>query len=592
MCGIIGYKGKQESCEIILECLKNLEYRGYDSVGMAIKDKNIEIKKDIGNIAEVDKKVKFQLMKGNLGIAHTRWATNGKVTKINSHPHTSNDNEVIIVHNGIIENYQELKKELEKINITCKSETDSEVIAQLISLYLKKNNDIEKAINDTLKKLQGSYAIVGLLKSKNILFFAKNESPLVIGIKENQNKIKEFFIASDVPAFLKYTNKIYYLDDLEYGIIDENIIFKSLKKEGKIIKKYEKIKWDVEQAKKGNFEHYMLKEIYEQIATIPKSILQPKKLIKNVTKTLKNAYGIFFVACGTSYHAAVSASYLFTHIAKMHVNVTLASEFRNYKEYLTDKTIIIAISQSGETADLIDAIKIAKEKNTKIISIVNVMGSTITRMSDYNIMMNAGPEICVLSTKSYTSQIAILLYLAYSITNKQEKAKKTIKSLGIKIQDIININQNKIKKIANKIKKTNSLFLVGRDLAYPSALEGALKIKEVSYIHAEGFAGGELKHGTIALIEKDIPCIVLATTNTRNMILSNASEIKSRGGYIIGIDSEPNTIYDTFLKVPELDTANPISLIIPIQLLAYYLAINKKCNPDKPRNLAKSVTVK
>jgi glucosamine--fructose-6-phosphate aminotransferase (isomerizing) len=307
---------------------------------------------------------------------------------------------------------------------------------------------------------------------------------------------------------------------------------------------------------------------------------------------LANAFGIFFVGCGTSYHAAISSSYIFSHVAKKHVNVVLASEFRNYEGFLTDKTVMVAISQSGETADLLDAIHIAKKKNVKIISIVNVMGSTLTRLSDLNIMMNAGPEICVLSTKSYTSQLAILLLLAYGIVNRTNEAKELVCNARRTADQIIANQTKQIETLANKIHNSHSLFLIGRDLAFPSALEGALKIKEVSYIHAEGFAGGELKHGTIALIEKGTPCITLTTDATRPMILSNANEIKARGGFIIGIDSKDNEIYDEFIRVPELGHANPISMIIPIQILAYYLALKKKLDPDKPRNLAKSVTVK
>jgi glutamine---fructose-6-phosphate transaminase (isomerizing) len=618
MCGIVAYKGKKECSDILLNCIKNLEYRGYDSIGIATKNKNnITIKKDIGKIKQVDNKVNFHKLKGNMGIAHTRWATNGGVTKENSHPHFSNDKKVYIVHNGIIENHQDLRKELELDGINCHSETDSEVIAQLFSKYINKGISVLKAFKITLKKLKGSYAITAIINTNESIFFARNESPLVIGIKDDNNKDvttknnnnihnlnhnineknnfknKEFFLASDVPAFLNHTNKIIYIEDYEYGYIDDNKIkIYNLNSNIEKEKKIQNIKWNVEQAKKGIYPHFMIKEINDQKETIINSIKQQPKTINKAINMLKNAYGIFFVGCGTSYHAGISVAYTFAHIAKKHVNVVIASEFRNYEEFLTDKTIVVAISQSGETADLLDAVKTAKKKGSKILSIVNVMGSTLMRLSNHTILMNAGPEICVLSTKSYTSQLSILLLLAYGLINKIDQGKELIKKSAKEVEYIIQNNNEKINKIAEKIKNSNSLFLIGRDLAYPSAIEGALKIKEVTYIHAEGFAGGELKHGTIALIDKKTPCICLTTNTTRNMILSNASEIKARGGFIIGIDSRNNEIYDEFIKVKELGHANPITMIIPIQLLSYYLALKRKCDPDKPRNLAKSVTVK
>lgn len=609
MCGIVAYKGENAS-KILLECIKNLEYRGYDSIGMALSVKDtlknsfkIEVKKDIGKIADVDKKIDFCSMKGNIGIAHTRWATTGAVTKENSHPHFSSDKKVYIVHNGIIENYQELRKDLEQKGIFFNSETDSEVIAQFISYFISTGLTPLDSLRETLKKLQGSYAIAAITTLSDSILFARHESPLVIGMKDNiieskgnEHNNREFYAASDVPAFLAYTNKVMYIEDFEYGEIgndkEDMIKVYDLITGKKKEKNFESITWDLEQAKKGNYAHFMLKEIHEQKFTIEKAIMQNPAVMEKAVKMLKQAYGIFFVACGTSYHAAVSASYIFAHVAKKHVNVVIASEFRNYQEFLTDKTIMVTISQSGETADLLDAVKTARSKGVKIISIVNVMGSTLMRLSDLNIMMNTGPEICVLSTKSYTSPLAILILLAYSFVGKESEGKLLIKKAGEEVSKILENNSKKIEDIAEKIKSCTSMFLIGRDLAYPSALEGALKIKEVSYIHAEGFPGGELKHGTIALIEKNTPCIALSTDTTRLMTLSNASEVKARGGYIIGIDSQDNKVYNDCIITKDLGFANPITMIIPIQLLAYYLAIARNCDPDKPRNLAKSVTVK
>jgi len=586
MCGIIAYKGHRNANEVILKGLKQLEYRGYDSWGIGLKSNDIEITRKIGKIGSVSlKDLKTNISK--MGIGHTRWSTHGAVTEANAHPHLSQDKKIAVVHNGIIENYMELKKELSEKGISFTSATDTEVIPQYISYMMQQGANFEQATKETLSKLEGSYAIVAINKDQDIMIGARNGSPLVLGISKN-----EFFLASDVPAFLEYTNDIVYLDDNEMAVIGNDYVIHNLTNGIKTKKQTQKINWTIEQAQKENYPHYMLKEIMEQKFSVKKAIEQSPALMENVTKMIKEAFGVFFVGCGTSYHACVSSSYTFAHIAKKHVNVVLASEFRNYENFLTDKTLVIAVSQSGETADLLDAIKTAKTKKCKIISICNVMGSTLTRLADENIMMNSGPEICVLSTKTYTAQLAILLLLAYGAADRLDYAKEKISKASAAIPEIIETNLEKLKGLANKLKDNKSIFLLGRDLAYPSALEGALKIKEVSYIHAEGFAGGELKHGTIALIEKGTPVIVFVTKWTKKLILSNATEVKSRGAYIIGIDSEENELYDYSIKIPELGNANPIVMIIPIQILAYYFALERGCDPDKPRNLAKSVTVK
>lgn len=586
MCGIIAYKGPKDAAKIIVKGLKTLEYRGYDSWGIGIKNNTIKVIKKVGKIGQVSVE-RLDLPASNIGIGHTRWATHGNVTEQNAHPHLSEDNKIAVVHNGIVENYQELRDFLVKRNVRFKSNTDTEVIPQYISFLIKQGMNFELAVKETLNKIEGSFAIVAVKDDENTLIGARRGSPLVLGLGED-----EFFIASDVPAFLEHTKNVIYLDDNEVVVINNGYKILGLKDYKEIKKHIHNIPWSLEQAKKDNYPHYMLKEIHEQKFTIKKAIEQPAELIEKVINLIKQSKGIFLVGCGTSYHACVSSSYTFAHIAKRHVNVTIASEFRNYEEFLTDKTLVIAVSQSGETADLLDAVKTAKKRNCRIISICNVMGSTLTRLADENIMMNSGPEICVLSTKTYTAQLAILLLLAYCTASKTEKAKNLINEAGEAVSSIIEENHEKLKELAKKLKKNNDFFLIGRDLAYPSALEGALKIKEVSYIHAEGFAGGELKHGTIALIEEGTPVIVLTTKWTKQLILSNAMELKSRGAFIIGVNEKDNELYDCFIKVPELGNANPITMIISIQLLSYYLALERECDPDKPRNLAKSVTVK
>jgi glucosamine--fructose-6-phosphate aminotransferase (isomerizing) len=585
MCGIIGYKGAKQASLIILEGLKKLEYRGYDSAGIITLDSGFHLQKNVGKINEI----KFNLneLKGSMGCGHTRWATTGKVTQSNAHPHLSNNGKITVVHNGIIENYQELKKFLILNGFNFYSETDTEVIPNLIE-YFMREKDFFNATKLALSKLEGSYAIVALSQGENKIIAARKESPLVIGVGND-----EYFVASDIPAFLEHTKNVIYLEEKDIAVIDNKIEIFNLNKNSFVERPINTVEWSLEQVKKGNFEHYMLKEISEQAETINKAIMQDGKTIKEIAELIKKARGIYLVGCGSSYHACLSASYKFSSLTKMHVNVALASEFSNYKDFIAPETLVIAVSQSGETADVLGAVRSAKEKGAKVISIVNVMGSSLMRESHEALMMNSGPEICVLSTKTYTSQLALLILLAYAVAGRYEDGKKKLKDLINYIYHLTSANARKyIKNLAEKIKDSDHIYLIGRGLQYPTALEAALKIKEVSYIHAEGFAGGELKHGTIALIEKGTPCIIFTSDQTEKEILSNAAELKVRGGYIIGIGPNSNEIFGTFIKVREAEEANSICQIIPIQILAYQLALLRSCDPDRPRNLAKSVTVK
>jgi len=585
MCGIIGYIGKKQAAPILLDGLRRLEYRGYDSAGMATLNGGIILKKDAGKIEKINSKLNFLGLKGNIGIAHTRWATHGAVNRENAHPHFSNNRKIAVVHNGIIENYQELREFLISNGFTFYTQTDTEVIPNLIEYFMKKKN-FEDSVKEALKKLEGSYAIVVL--NENNLVAARKDSPLVIGVGEN-----EYFVASDIPAFLEHTKKVIYLYERDLAILDSDIRIFNLDKNSFVKRPINTIEWNLEQVKKGNFEHYMIKEITEQAETIKKAVESNKKLIREVAKSIKKAIGIYLIACGSSYHACLSASYKFSSIAKMHVNVALASEFSNYKDFLIPESLVIAVSQSGETADVLDAVRAAKEKGAKVISIVNVMGSSLTRESDKALMMNSGPEICVLSTKTYTSQLAILTLLAYAVAGRYEEGKRKLKDLINYVYYLTSENaRNYIKRLAKKIRSSEHVYTIGRGLQFPTALEAALKIKEVSYIHAEGFAGGELKHGTIALIEKGTPCIVFISEKTEKEILSNAAELKTRGAYIIGISPTNNELFDFFIKVREAEEANSICQIMPVQILAYQLALLRGYDPDKPRNLAKSVTVK
>ncbi len=591
MCGIIGYAGGREAAPILFKGLKRLEYRGYDSAGIATldPDSSIVIKKDTGRVDDINDKLDFLSMKGSTGIGHTRWATHGGVTQINAHPHMSNNKKIVVIHNGIVENYQDLKRMLTAEGFTFYSETDTETIPNLIEFEMRKGKDFETASMDAIKHLEGYYAVLILYEDEKKIIGSRNGSPLVVGVGKGEN-----FLGSDIPAFLEHTKNVMYIHDNDFVVIDrDNVVFRSLE-DGRVVERpVHSVDWDIEQAQKGDFDHFMMKEITEQVDTVKSAANQDKEMLLEISNEIKKSKGVFLVACGSSYHACLTASYLFSKVAKMHVNVVLGSEFSNYEHFLTPDTLVIAVSQSGETIDILDAVKTAKRKHSKVISIVNVMGSSLHRNSDKSLMLNAGPEICVLSTKTYTAQLTVLSLLAYTVAGKYDEGKKNLEYLWNIIYNLTSANtRTYIKDIAEKLKDKDHIFTIGRGLQFPTAMEAALKIKEVSYIHAEGFSGGELKHGTIALIEKGTPCIVFSSHDNEKEILSNAMEIKARGGYIIGINSRNNEVFDVFIKVPDVGDLNPITQIIPIQVLSYQLAVLRGCDPDKPRNLAKSVTVK
>lgn len=589
MCGIIGYIGNQNVAPILLNGLKRLEYRGYDSAGIATLGSGFHIKKDVGKVNEIHQKLNILDTPGTLGVAHTRWATHGGVTKENAHPHTDCEERIAVVHNGIVENYQELKRSLISSGHKFRSQTDTEVISHLIEEIMKKGKNFHDATASALRSLEGSYAVLILDRNERKLIAARKGSPLVLGVTDSG-----YFVASDIPAFIEYTKNVVYMHDFDLVLLTDNgfKVF-NLMENREVERKVDTVDWDIHQAEKGEFEHFMLKEISEQVDTIQRAAQQNKELIDHVVKEIKKAHGIFFVAAGSSYHACLAASYIMSKVSKLHINVVLASEFPHYEHYLTDKTLIVAVSQSGETADVLEAVKAAKTKKSKVISLVNVVGSSLTRTSDLFLNINAGPEICVLSTKTYTAQLALFTLLSYALTEKYDEGKRKLTYLWNEIYHLTSAStREKIKELADKLKDKEHIFLIGRSLQYATALEAALKIKEVSYIHAEALAGGELKHGTIALIENGTPCIVFVSEENEKEILSNAMEIKSRGGYIIGVSPKNNEIFDFWMKVPEAKNENPIVQIIPIQILAYQLAVLRGLDPDRPRNLAKSVTVK
>lgn len=600
MCGIIAYMGADAASPILFEGLKRLEYRGYDSAGIITRNDEcqFELKKHVGKVVEIQKKLNFLDLKGNEGIAHTRWATHGGVTQENAHPHISNDGKIAVIHNGIVENYKELKTKLLSEGFTFESETDTEVIPNLIEHWMRiKGLDLISAVTNTLQALEGNFAIVVLDRDSGSIIGAKNGSPLVLGVARSG---QELFLASDIPAFLDRTKEVVYLYDGDMVIISKKgetetysiLDFRDSKRTS-LTRPIQSVSWSIEQAAKGEFDHFMLKEISEQVETIQKACAQDREEIEDIASRIRNALGVFLVASGSSYHAALSASYLFSKIAKFHINTVIASEFSAYEDFLKPDTLVIAVSQSGETIDVIDAVKTAKNKGCQIVSIVNVVGSSLTQLSDNALFLNAGPEVSVLSTKTYTAQLAILTLLVFALASKYDEGLEKLKFLWNVVYNLTAAStRNRIKELADELSKHDRIFVIGRGSLYATALEAALKIKEVSYIHAEAFAGGELKHGPISLINKNTPCIVFVSKDTEKMIMSNAMEVKSRGGYLIGIGPVPIRSFDFFIKVPESEELNPICDIVPIQILAYQLAVILGHDPDKPRNLAKSVTVR
>ena len=591
MCGIFAYSGhRKNAAQLMIEGLKNLEYRGYDSWGIAYKDGNeIEIYKEVGKIGDFEDLDQFK--NSSLAIGHSRWATHGRVNKKNAHPQASENKEIVIVHNGIFENYLEVKKYLEKLGHNFTSETDTEVIAHLIEQHAR-THSLEDSVKMAVKEIEGRYAIVVTQKGTNKLIAARKGSPIIIGVNKEK---EEYFIASDIPAFLKYTKNVIYLDDDQIAVIDGKEInfFHSLTSE-KIEKRIIEIDLEPEHAEKGNFPHFMIKEIMEQKDTLSRAINQDTATIERLAKAIQNAESTYFVGCGTAGKVGMVGQYLFSKIAKKQINFSFGSEFPYQKHFLTHKTLLVGISQSGETADTLEAIEIAQEKKSKIASIVNVESSTMARISDIILPIKAGPEIGVASTKATTSQLAILTLLAYATDNRLREGEQLLIKTVSQINDMLNPRYDEhIMKIAQKIKDVESMYIIGRGMNYPMALEAAIKLQEVSYIHAEGFAAGELKHGPIALISQNTPVIALVSNDDcKQEILSNATEIKSRGGYIIGVAPENHPVFDFWIKVPNVGDASPIVNIIPVQILAYQLAILRQNDPDKPRNLAKSVTVK
>lgn len=585
MCSIIGYLGENSAAPVIVKGLKRMEYRGYDSVGVATFSGNqILVRKGVGKVAEVNNTVKLDALSGTVGIGHTRWATHGGVTETNAHPHPSSSGEVAIVHNGIIENYLELKKELQQKGYTFKSETDSEIIANLLQYNFDQTKDIKKSMMQTVSKLKGNYAFVAVFEN-GILTAARFHEPLIIGVGKDG-----YFISSDVLGFVEHTDEVIYPDNLEFVIINSEGI-QMFNYEGDPVQhQITKVSKELADAYKGDYAHFTLKEISEQPLTILKAGDSTKLELDLVTEFVRHAKNLYITGSGTSYNAALVAKHLFSKYAKIKIEPLISSEVQFSSNLFDHQSILIAISQSGESADVLEAVNIAKKEGAKIISIVNIITSSLVHASSISIGLNCGPEIGVAATKSFTSQLAIL----YKITERLGGF--NVLDLDIVSKHITTIlsDHSKIQNVAKKLKDVSDIYVLGRGVHYPIASEAALKLKELTYVHAEGIPGGELKHGPLALMDSNVYVIIInPNDSTYADTLASAHEIKARGAKIIGISDKPNDVYDYWVEIPSVsEILFPLIEIIPIQLLAYYSALEKDTDPDYPRNLAKSVTVK
>jgi glutamine---fructose-6-phosphate transaminase (isomerizing) len=609
MCGIVGYIGKRNALPILLEGLKRLEYRGYDSAGVALlHDGKLQINKCVGKVSQLEEMTKDVKSTATVGIGHTRWATHGVPNNCNAHPHTDCHNNIALIHNGVIENYATLKKKLESLGHVFKSVTDTEVLVHLIEEFSRWNKDLDSAVRGALKEVTGTYGIiVANILNPDTLIVARKGSPLVIGYGD-----EEIVIASDASALVQHTRKVTYLEDGEVAVVTaQDVAIKNLS-DVQITKVVEELTFDLEQIEKGGFDHFMLKEIHEQPETIQNSmrgrLLEDEGMIKlgglsEVAEKIIRAPRLIFAACGTSWHAALIGEYMLEQYARIPVEVEYASEFRYRNPILKKDDVVLLISQSGETADTLAALREAKAQGATVIGICNVVGSTIARESDGGVYIHAGPEIGVASTKAFTSQLTVLALLTILIARSKGMPREQgielvqeLKRLPEKVKTILS-DSKKIESIAKEFKDTKNFLYLGRGYNFPAALEGALKLKEISYIHAEGYPAAEMKHGPIALIDENMPVVFIAPQDRiYEKIMSNIQEVKARNGKVIAIvNNEEDSIRDLAdykICIPTTyDLFSPILSVIPLQLLAYYIAVSRDCNVDQPRNLAKSVTV-
>jgi len=584
MCSIIGYSGLESAAPILVKGLQKMEYRGYDSVGIATESgKKIVLKKGVGKVVEVNNSIMLDTLPGNIGIGHTRWATHGKVTEKNAHPHSSNSGKIAIAHNGIIENFEELKSELQNKGYKFQSEADTEVIANLIQLNFDETMNIKQSIMKTISRLKGHYSFVVIFED-GTLAAARFHEPLIVGVGKNSH-----YISSDVLGFIEKTDDAIYVDNEDFVIVDSSGIH-IFDFDGSSVKyQVTKVSKEFADVYKGDFAHYTLKEISEQPDTILRAV--DNNQIEEFVDNIKQAKNLYITGSGTSYNAAEITKYLMSKFAKIKINTLISSELPFSPNEIEPNSTLITISQSGESADVLEAVKIAKESNAKILSIVNLLNSSLSQQSSLAIGLNCGPEIGVAATKSFTSQLSILYKICDQLCNgcinpDWEKVSSAISQ--------ILSNNSKIKEIAKNLKDVSDIYVLGRGIHLPIAKEAALKLKELTYIHAEGIPAGELKHGPLALMDSNVYVIIInPNDSTYNDTLNSANQIKARGAKIIGISDKKSNVYDYWIDIPSIDEAlYPLIEIVPIQLLSYYSALEKKTDPDYPRNLAKSVTVK
>ena len=586
MCSIIGYLGKEAAAPIIVKGLKKMEYRGYDSVGIATESDNaIKMKKGLGRVAEVNNRLQFEAMPGNTGIGHTRWATHGKITDANAHPHASNSGRIAIVHNGVIENFDELKKEMIDLGYYFKSDTDSEVIANILQENHQNYKDVKKAIIATTSKLKGHYSFVAMFEGGQMAA-ARFHKPLIIGLGK-----ESYFLSSDVLGFIEHTDDVIYMDNCNIAIVNKDGLSITGFDGREINYKTTKVSKEFANADKEDYAHFTLKEISEQPQTIINAGTGAESDIAKAVALIKRSNRTYITGSGTSYNAASIGRYLFSKYTNVKAEHVMASELPFISGMIEADSTLVAISQSGESADILEAVNIAKGTGCKIIAIVNNPTSSLVRESDVIVKMNCGPEIGVAATKSFTAQIIILYRFLQEITNG--KMKTDSKDIACLVREVLE-NQSVIKKIAIDIKGISDMYVLGRGIHYPIATEAALKLKELTYIHAEGIPGGELKHGPLALIDSNVFVIIINPhDSTYTDTITSMMEIKARGAKIVGISDVENDSYDYWIKIPKAwELAYVISEIVPIQLLSYYAALEKDADPDYPRNLVKSVTVK
>jgi glucosamine--fructose-6-phosphate aminotransferase (isomerizing) len=590
MCGIIGFIGSEPAAPIVLEGLLKLEYRGYDSAGVAsIGNGKLNLKKDAGKIGEIDRKHKLAKLPGNIAIAHTRWATHGGVSQKNAHPHVDGANQIAVVHNGIVENYRELRRMLEGKGHIFASDTDTEVIPHLIEDCLKAGGTLESAVLSASQKLEGSYAFIAIsAKEPDKMIAIRQDNPLVISTGNGGS-----FATSDILSLPDCERVVFPEDGELVTLSSRGVTF--LNAEGKPIKKkMSALKLKKQASDKGSYQYFMLKEIMEEPQAVRAAVMQDEQSFTQLAMDILRARQVVITACGTSRYAALVGRYLFSEVAKKFCDVVMASEFQYFSDSIDKNTLVIAVSQSGETADVTEGVKRARANEAQVISIINKPGSILSRMSDGVIYLNCGPEIAVAATKSLISQLAVFYLLSFTMVNQFDQVVARLKDVSKQLTKALSWNREQLEGLAHKLRDKRDFYYIARGINFPIASEAALKLKEISYAHAEGLPAGELKHGTLALVEEGTPVITICPNDyTFNETLSNAMEAKSRGAFIIGVSDKKDELYDAWIKIPRVDDPfYPMVSIAPLHLFAYYLALELGKDPDKPRNLAKSVTVK